>query len=38
VITGIDHYQLAAPPGSEPAARQFYGDLLEHDYPPGLAR
>lgn len=27
-ITGIDHVQIAAPPGCEPAARAFYGDLL----------
>jgi uncharacterized protein YndB with AHSA1/START domain len=25
---GIDHVQLAAPPGSEPAARRFFGELL----------
>jgi catechol 2,3-dioxygenase-like lactoylglutathione lyase family enzyme len=25
---GLDHVQLAAPPSSEPAAREFYGDLL----------
>ncbi len=25
---GIDHVQLAAPPGCEPAAREFYGRLL----------
>jgi catechol 2,3-dioxygenase-like lactoylglutathione lyase family enzyme len=24
----IDHVQLAAPPGAEPAARRFYGELL----------
>jgi catechol 2,3-dioxygenase-like lactoylglutathione lyase family enzyme len=29
VITGIDHVQVAAPPGCEPAARAFYGGLLE---------
>jgi catechol 2,3-dioxygenase-like lactoylglutathione lyase family enzyme len=28
VITGIDHVQVAAPPGCEPAARAFYGGLL----------
>jgi catechol 2,3-dioxygenase-like lactoylglutathione lyase family enzyme len=28
VIRGIDHVQVAAPPGCEPAAREFYGDLL----------
>ena len=27
-VTGIDHVQIAAPPGCEPAARAFYGDLL----------
>jgi catechol 2,3-dioxygenase-like lactoylglutathione lyase family enzyme len=27
-ITGIDHVQVAAPPGCEPAARAFYGTLL----------
>jgi catechol 2,3-dioxygenase-like lactoylglutathione lyase family enzyme len=25
---GLDHVQLAAPPGCEPAARAFYGELL----------
>ena len=29
MITGIDHVQVAAPPGCEPAARGFYGELLE---------
>jgi catechol 2,3-dioxygenase-like lactoylglutathione lyase family enzyme len=24
----LDHVQIAAPPGSEPAARHFFGDLL----------
>jgi len=28
VIRGIDHVQLAAPPGCEDAARAFYGVLL----------
>jgi catechol 2,3-dioxygenase-like lactoylglutathione lyase family enzyme len=28
VITGLDHVQVAAPPGCEPAARRFYGELL----------
>ena len=28
VLTGIDHVQLAAPPGCEAEARRFYGDLL----------
>ena len=27
-ITGIDHIQIAAPSGSEKAARRFYGELL----------
>jgi catechol 2,3-dioxygenase-like lactoylglutathione lyase family enzyme len=27
-IVGLDHVQLAAPPGCEPAARRFYGELL----------
>ena len=27
-ITGIDHVQIAAPPGCEAAARAFYGALL----------
>ncbi|HKT87410.1 MAG TPA: VOC family protein [Candidatus Sulfotelmatobacter sp.] len=27
-FTAIDHVQLAMPPGSEEAARRFYGDLL----------
>ena len=26
--TGLDHVQLAAPPGCEAAARAFYGELL----------
>jgi len=29
VITGIEHVQVAAPPGCEQAARGFYGGLLE---------
>ena len=40
MITGIDHAQVAAPPGCEPAARSFYGGLLELaevDKPPALA-
>lgn len=28
-ITGIDHVQVAAPPGCEDAAQAFYGGLLE---------
>jgi catechol 2,3-dioxygenase-like lactoylglutathione lyase family enzyme len=31
VITGIDHVQVAAPPGCEPAARAFYGHALGLD-------
>ena len=27
-VTGIDHVQIAAPPGCEDAARGFYGGLL----------
>ena len=27
-ITGLDHVQIAAPPGCEAAARGFFGDLL----------
>ena len=27
-VVGIDHVQLAIPPGGEPAARGFYGDVL----------
>lgn len=27
-LTGIDHIQIAAPQGSEDAARKFYGELL----------
>ena len=27
-VTGIDHVQVAAPPGCEGAARAFYGGLL----------
>jgi catechol 2,3-dioxygenase-like lactoylglutathione lyase family enzyme len=27
-VTGIDHVQVAAPPGCEPDARRFYGELL----------
>lgn len=27
-IVGIDHVQVVGPPGSEPEARAFYGDLL----------
>jgi GNAT superfamily N-acetyltransferase len=28
MISGVDHVQVAAPPGSEDAARDFYGGLL----------
>ncbi len=27
-VVGIDHVQLAIPPGGEAAARRFYGELL----------
>jgi len=27
-VVGIDHVQLAYPPGGEPAARRFYGEVL----------
>jgi catechol 2,3-dioxygenase-like lactoylglutathione lyase family enzyme len=27
-VTGLDHVQLAAPPGCEEAARRFFGELL----------
>ena len=36
----IDHVQVAGPPGCEPAARTFYGEILglrEISKPPGLA-
>ncbi|WP_309622077.1 VOC family protein [Novosphingobium sp.] len=39
-ITGIEHVQLAMPPGGEDAARGFYADLLgiaEVPKPPVLA-
>ena len=39
-VTGIDHVQIAAPPGCEAAARAFYGGLLgleELPKPPALA-
>jgi catechol 2,3-dioxygenase-like lactoylglutathione lyase family enzyme len=38
-VTGLDHVQLAAPPGCEEEARRFYGDLLglrEVDKPEAL--
>jgi catechol 2,3-dioxygenase-like lactoylglutathione lyase family enzyme len=40
MITGIDHVQVAAPPGCEAEARAFYGGLLglpELEKPPVLA-
>lgn len=40
-IKGVDHVQLAMPPGGEDLARSFYGDLLglpETPKPPNLAR
>jgi catechol 2,3-dioxygenase-like lactoylglutathione lyase family enzyme len=39
VVLGLDHVQVAAPAGCEPAARRFYGELLgmtELDKPPAL--
>jgi catechol 2,3-dioxygenase-like lactoylglutathione lyase family enzyme len=39
-ITGLDHVQIAAPPGCEDDARRFFGDLLglpELEKPPLLA-
>jgi extradiol dioxygenase family protein len=27
-VTGLDHVQLAAPPGGEAQARRFFGELL----------
>lgn len=41
MLTGLHHIQLAAPPGSEQAAREFYGELLglpELEKPPGLKK
>ncbi|MCF3175146.1 glyoxalase [Streptomyces sioyaensis] len=40
MITGLDHIQLAAPPGTEDALRAFYAGLLgmtEVPKPPALA-
>ena len=40
MITGLDHVQVAAPPGCEAEARGFYGRLLglsEIEKPPALA-
>ena len=39
-VTGLDHVQLAAPPGCETEARAFFGELLgleEVEKPPALA-
>ncbi len=39
-LVGVHHVQLAAPAGSEPALRRFYGELLgmtEVPKPPALA-
>jgi catechol 2,3-dioxygenase-like lactoylglutathione lyase family enzyme len=41
MITGLDHVQVAMPPGRERAAREFYAGLLgmtELPKPPALAR
>jgi catechol 2,3-dioxygenase-like lactoylglutathione lyase family enzyme len=38
-VEGLDHVQVAAPPGCEPEARRFYGELLglpELEKPPAL--
>lgn len=40
-VLGLDHVNLAIPPGGEPAARRFFGDLLgleELTKPEHLAR
>jgi len=40
-LAGLDHVQVAAPPGCEEAAREFYGGLFglpEVGKPPALAR
>jgi catechol 2,3-dioxygenase-like lactoylglutathione lyase family enzyme len=40
VVVGLDHVQVAAPPGCEEDARRFYGDLLgleELEKPPALS-
>jgi catechol 2,3-dioxygenase-like lactoylglutathione lyase family enzyme len=40
VITGVDHVQVAMPPGAEQEARRFYGSILglpELAKPDGLA-
>jgi catechol 2,3-dioxygenase-like lactoylglutathione lyase family enzyme len=31
MLAGVDHVQVAAPPGCEAAARRFYGELLGLD-------
>jgi catechol 2,3-dioxygenase-like lactoylglutathione lyase family enzyme len=39
IVTGLDHVQVAAPPGREADARRFYGELLgmrELDKPAAL--
>jgi catechol 2,3-dioxygenase-like lactoylglutathione lyase family enzyme len=39
-LAGLHHVQIAAPPGSEPVLRHFYGDVLgmtEVPKPPSLA-
>ena len=39
-VEGLDHVQLACPPGGEDEARRFYGELLgltEIEKPPALA-
>lgn len=39
IVTGLDHVQVAAPPGREADARRFYGELLgmdELEKPPAL--
>jgi catechol 2,3-dioxygenase-like lactoylglutathione lyase family enzyme len=41
MFVGIDHVQLAAPAGCEPAARRFFGELFglpEIPKPPDLAK
>ncbi|WP_310720317.1 VOC family protein [Streptomyces lydicus] len=41
MITGLDHVQLAAPPGTEDTLRAYYRDLLgmtELPKPPALAK
>ena len=40
MIVGLDHVQIAVPPGGEPQARSFYGGMLgwtELPKPPVLA-